>query len=143
MNEDYLRTIDGIIKTGHWITDQVSKELKEFDITEPQYNVLRTLKNAEHHPSTVQEILEQMIQNSSNVSRIVDKLLSKGLVNRETCPSNRRKMDITITKAGLAILVKLDKKVHQLHEPMYIRLDSDELKTLEKLITKLTANNHE
>ncbi len=143
MKKDYFKTIHTIIKTGHWITDQISKELKELDMTEPQYNVLRTLKIANDEPLTVQEILDGMVQKSSNVSRIIDKLLSKGLVDRQICPSNRRKMDITMTKVGHELLLEMDRKVYGLHEPMHDRLDSEELKTLDKLITKLTTNHHD
>ena len=45
---------------------------------------------------------------------IVDKLLAKGYVGRQECPSNRRKMDITITDAGVALLKELNKKVPRL-----------------------------
>ena len=69
MNKDYLRTIHQIITTGHWITDRVGQELKEFDITEPQYNVLLVLNAARPNPVTVQEILDNMVQRSSNVTR--------------------------------------------------------------------------
>ncbi len=143
MKDDYFQTIHSIIKTGHWITDQISKELKEYDITEPQYNVLRSLHMSDGQPLTVQDILEGMVQRSSNVSRIIDKLLSKGFVDRQICPSNRRKMDITITSAGKELLLKLDRKVYKLHEPMHNRLNAEELKTLNKLITKLTTTHHE
>ena len=137
MNEKYFQTIYQIITTGHWITDQVSIALKEFQITEPQYNVLRTLRAAKGKPLTVQKILEKMVQRSSNITRIVDKLLKKGYVDRKECPSNRRKMDITITETGLKILIQLDKKVAIFHEPLFHNLNTDELATLRNLIIKL------
>ena len=90
MDNQYFQAIFQIIRTGHWITDQVSRELKEFGITEPQYNVLRILRGAKGEPLTVQRILKSMVQRSSNITRIVDKLLAKGYVNRQECPSNRR-----------------------------------------------------
>ncbi len=143
MKKEFLQTLHRIIQTGHWITDQVSKELKNYDITEPQYNVLRTLMMAGESPLTVQEIQKSMIQKNSNVSRIIDKLLSKGYVNRLICPSNRRKMDITLTVQGKEMLTVLDKKVYALYDPMHHRLETKELLELEKLITKLTTNHHE
>ncbi len=97
---------------GHWITNQVSIELKEFEISEPQYNVLKILTGKKGKPNTVQEIQHRMVQRTSNVTRIVDKLIDKGLVNRQECPSNRRKMDITMTGKGKKLLVQLDNKVH-------------------------------
>ena len=137
MSKEYFHTIHQIITVGHWITDQVSKELKEFGITEPQYNVLRTLKEANGKPATVQDILEKMVQRSSNVTRIVDKLIAKGLVDRKECPSNRRKVDITLTPSGFKFLKKLDKKVEALHQPLMKNLSGEELSTLKKLIQKL------
>ena len=141
MNKQFLRTIYKIIKTGHWITDQVSQELKEFGITEPQYNVLRILKEAKGKPVTVQEILENMVQRSSNVTRIVDKLLSKGYVERQECPTNRRKLDITLTESGKALLEELDRTVYAFHKPMMANLNAQELETLRFLIKKLTTGN--
>ncbi len=137
MNQDYLSAIDQIIRTGHWITDQVSVELREFDISEPQYNVLRVLKVRSGEPITVQKIQEKMVQRTSNVTRIIDKLLDKGLVNRIECPTNRRKMDITITEKGENLLGELNKKVIAFHQPMAKNLSTEDAQTLKKLILKL------
>lgn len=133
----YFRTIHEIITTGHWITDQVSRELKEYKITEPQYNVLRTLKEANGKPLTVQFIQSKMVQRSSNVTRIIDKLILKNCVNREENRLNRRKMDVTLTEQGEKFLDKLDEKVIAMHAPLMENLTDEELKTLEILIKKL------
>ena len=137
MNIDYWGAIDQIIRTGHWMTDQVSVVLKPYGITEPQYNVLRTLRVKRGEPITVQKIQEKMVQRSSNVTRLIDKLQDKGLVNREECPTNRRRMDITITLQGLDLLEKLDEQVKQFHIPMTENLSNDEAQILKQLIIKL------
>ncbi len=133
----YYEAMYEIIKAGHWITDSVSKELKEFDIYEPQYNVLRILRGAKGKPVSVNAILENMVQRSSNVTRIVDKLHAKGLVERTLCVDDRRKMDIIITKEGIDLLKKLDKKIHDFHKPMMNNLSSKEAETLKQLIQKI------
>ena len=133
----YFEAMFEIIKTGHWITDSVSRELKEFDIYEPQFNVLRILRGAKGKPISANSILEKMIQRSSNITRIVDKLTAKGLVERTLCTDDRRKMDIVITKKGLDLLIKLDKKVEALHKPMMNNLSAEEAETLKSLIIKL------
>ncbi|MDW3192971.1 MAG: MarR family transcriptional regulator [Cytophagales bacterium] len=140
MMSNYYNAIHQIIRTGHWITDQVSQELKEHDVTEPQFNVLRILKGRKGDPVTVVEIQEQMVQRTSNVTRIIDKLLVKGLVDRQECHSNRRKMDITITEEGRAFLAVLDEKVQTFHEPMKDNLTEKELEQLDHLIQKLKGN---
>jgi len=133
----YFEAIHEIIKAGHWITDSVSKELKEYSIYEPQYNVLRILSGAKGNPISVNTILEQMVQRSSNVTRIVDKLTQKGLVERTLSDTDRRKMDIIITDKGNELLNKLDKKVKDFHKPMMNNLTQEEAESLKQLIKKL------
>ena len=135
--EIYFKTIYEIIKTGHWITDSISKTLREHNIYEPQYNVLRILSKANSEPISVNAILEQMVQKSSNVTRIVDKLTAKGLAERTLSEEDRRKMDIVITEEGKKLLKILDKKVYQFHDPMMHNLTNEEAETLRQLIKKL------
>lgn len=136
----YYPAIHEIIQTGHWITDQVGIELKEFGVTEPKFNVLRILKGKKGEPTTVNAILDQMVQRTSNVTRIVDKLAEKGLVTRKECPTNRRKMDITITQSGLDLLMELNRKAHAFHLPMMKNLNAEEAETLTRLIRKLKGS---
>ena len=144
VNSDYLKAVYQIIKTGHWITDMVSQELKEYGITEPQFNVLRILQGQKGNPITVQEIQERMVQRNSNVTRIIDKLKNKGLVDRKECPRNRRKMDITITERGKELLVPLGRKVYQFYGPMAKNLSEQEAREITRLILKLKGEkNHE
>jgi len=141
LSETYLRATLQIIKTGHWITDQVGTVLKEDGITEPQFNVLRILKGRNGSPVTVQEIQKDMVQKSSNVTRIIDKLIEKELVSRKECPSNRRKMDVLITTKGEDFLKLLNIKVSKLHEPLQGNLTEEECVTIETIIKKLTKGN--
>lgn len=137
MNVDYWGAIDQIIRTGHMITDKVAVELKPFGITEPQYNVLRTLRMKRGEPISAQKIQDKMVQRSSNVTRLIDKLQARGLVVRKECPTNRRKMDISITDEGIELLERLDEKVRDIHRPMTDNLTTEEARTLKQLILKL------
>jgi len=143
MIEKYFQTIHEIITAGHWITHVVGKEVKAYGVTEPQYNVLRTLKEARGKPVSVHAILSKMVQQNSNVTRIIDKLLAKGYVTRTECPTNRRKMDISITNEGMAMLRRLDRRVLKLHEPLMDNLNETELEQLRTLINKLNLSKHE
>ncbi len=136
-NKVYLEAILELIKTGHWITDQVGLKLKEYGLTEPQYNVMRILRGQKGKPTTVHYISQQMIQRSSNVTRIIDKLIEKELVSRAECPGNRRKMDILLTHKGANELKRLDKVVENFHSPLIANLTENEAKHLKDLIIKL------
>ena len=51
-------------------------------------------------PIALQDISNRMIDKNSNTSRLVDKLLDKGLVQQEACPADRRRVDIVLTASG-------------------------------------------
>jgi DNA-binding MarR family transcriptional regulator len=55
---------------------------------------------------SVKTITERMIDKTSNTSRLIDKLMTKQYVTRIECPKDRRKVDISITEAGLNILLE-------------------------------------
>ncbi len=135
----YFTAIFEIIKMGHALTDGVNSELKAYGITEPQFNVLRILRGRKGEPATVQSVQEDMVQKSSNVTRIIDKLIDKGYVHREQCPTNRRRVDLTITDEGLEALKTFDGVVDSFHQPMKDALTIDESVQLTNLIYKLKA----
>ncbi len=81
--------------------------LKPHGITPEQFNILRILRGQHGQPLALRDISGRMIDRNSNTSRLVDKLIAKGLVRRKTCPSDRRRVDIALTKEGLALTTTL------------------------------------
>ncbi|MEM7181262.1 MAG: MarR family transcriptional regulator [Spirochaetota bacterium] len=139
MIESYYQAVHAIITTGHLITDKVNTKLKEVASTEPQFNVLMIL-HMQKRAMSIQEIQEQMVQRSSNVSRLVDKLLAKGYVSRKENHENRRKVDIVLTATGSKHLQELNRYVAEVHEPQFNNLSERELSNLVKLIQKLKGD---
>ncbi len=101
-----------IYTTGHFSTG-FAHILKPYGLSEQQYNVLRILRDAHPSPCTLSAVSSRMIDKMSNATRLVDKLLLKGLVTRELCPDNRRKVDICITDAGLQLLYKIEPQINE------------------------------
>ena len=132
----YFRAMTGIMFTGHWLTDQLTAVLKPFGLSEPQFNVLRLLAEADGSPLAQQDIQAGMLQPSSNVSRIIDKLLAKELVNRHINPENRRKMDITLTPEGRRFLKKVTKQVLLFHTSLKSNLSDKECLHIAELLNK-------
>ena len=81
--------------------------LKPHGITPEQFNILRILRGQHGQPLALRDISGRMIDRNSNTSRLVDKLTAKGLVRRETCPNDRRRVDIALTDEGLTMTTKL------------------------------------
>jgi DNA-binding MarR family transcriptional regulator len=90
--------------TNGWLDQIILSVLKQYGLSEEQYNVLRILKGQYPNPSPLQLISGRMLNRMSNVTRLVEKLRRSGLVSREVCPANRRKVDILITQQGLTLL---------------------------------------
>ncbi len=81
--------------------------LKPHGITPEQFNILRILRGQHGQPLALRDISGRMIDRNSNTSRLVDKLITKGLVRRKTCPNDRRRVDIALTEEGLALTTTL------------------------------------
>ena len=77
-----------------------------------------------------------MVTKMSNTTRLVDKLLNKGYVNRAVCETNRRKVEIVITDLGIEILQKMDKAVSAAEKQAVSNLSRTELETLNTLLDK-------
>ncbi len=121
--DDFMKAVLNILVTADRISSMANSALKPFGVSKEQFNVLRILRGQHPNPSSLQLISERMISKSSNATRLVEKLRQKGYVERSLCPTNRRKVDILITKKGLDTLKELDPVV---------RSSSDDLRTLTK-----------
>ena len=110
--------------------------LKPFDISEQQFNVLRILRGQKGKPANLCTVNERMITKMSNTTRLVDKLLLKGYVDRIVCPKNRRKIEISITPEGAKALELMNKVVNEIQESLLQKFSEKELVTLNLLLNK-------
>jgi DNA-binding MarR family transcriptional regulator len=130
------RTLLNIMFAQNIIGDQFNEILKPVDLSAEQYNVLRILRGQKGAPTNMCSIQERMIAKTSNTTRLVDKLLLKGLVTREVCPNNRRKMEVQITQKGMNLLSELDPKVIEHEDYFAQKLAPEELEQLNNLLEK-------
>jgi DNA-binding MarR family transcriptional regulator len=124
-----------IIYTAHWLNEKMSKILSTEDITQQQYNILRILRGSECPLSTL-KIRERMLDKMSDTSRIVDRLIVKGLVEKTACIKDKRLVDITATKKGLQLLEKLDALNEQI-DSILKGVSEKEATTMNQILDKL------
>ncbi len=130
------RTVLNIMYSQNVIAEKFNDLLKTFDLSSEQFNVLRILRGQKGKPANMGIIQERMIAKTSNTTRLVDKLLLKGLVKREICELNRRKIEVTITTKGLSLLKAIDPKIEN-HERLFAaNLTKSELEQLNFLLEK-------
>jgi len=132
----YSKAIINIIYTNNWLQSLQGEIFKPFDLTMQQYNVLRILRGQYPKPTTVIAIIERMLDKMSNASRLVDKLLTKELVIRKSCPKDRRAVDIIITEKGMNILAEID-ILQNKWETKWNGLDEHEALQLSDLLDKM------
>lgn len=130
------QVIMNLMYTSQLVGEQVNEVMKQFDLSPEQFNVLRILRGQKGKPANMCVIQERMIAKTSNTTRLVDKLLLKGYVKREVCPDNRRKMEISITEKGLAMLSELDPEVDSAEMKFAHNLNHPELEQLIYLLEK-------
>lgn len=135
--DEYQKAMLNIIFTGNWLEVGASHVLKQYDLSSQQFNVLRILRGSSPKPLNLLDIQERMMDKMSNATRLVEKLRQKGLLTREQCDSNRRKVEIEITEKGKALLLELDPIMEKSQQEIMKKLTKAEAATLSTLLDKL------
>ena len=130
------RTLIHLMLIHNKVSDNISQALKPFGISTQQFNVLRILRGQQSKPANLSTLNERMVSKMSNTTRLVDKLMKKGYVDRIVCMSNRRKVEITITKEGLKSLSEMDKVMDKAEKEILVNFSDLELEQLNLLLNK-------
>ncbi len=133
---DYQKVVVNLVYTYNWITSIVKKRLSKHHVTMQQYNILRILRGQYPKPATINLLKERMLDKMSDASRIVDRLIQKGLVSRNINKKDRRAVDIIITAKGLEVLKKLDPVITP-DDILRANIGQDEVAALNALLDKL------
>jgi DNA-binding MarR family transcriptional regulator len=131
----YHRMMVNVMFTGNYLNKRIMCMLRPYGISPQQHNVLSILRGQHPKPCSLGDIQERMLDRMSNASRLVDKLLEKKLLCRDQCEGNRRKIDLTITDAGLALLKLIDEQMVDM-EHWFPGLSPDEATTIGTLLDK-------
>ena len=109
------KALVNIIYTGSFLLAKHAEVLKPYGISPQQYNVLRILRGSHPDKLTVQAIKNRMLDKTPNTTRLVDKLLTAGLVLRERCTEDRRVVYVSISDSGMHLMKELDQNENQLN----------------------------
>jgi len=130
------RTIIHFMLVNNKINESISNALRPYDVSLQQFNVLRILRGQNGKPANLSTLNERMVTKMSNTTRLVDKLILKGFVDRITCPSNRRKVEINITSEGNKVLNKMDIAMNKAEKSVLKNISEKELEQLNILFNK-------
>jgi DNA-binding MarR family transcriptional regulator len=135
---NYHKVTVNLIYTLSWMRERMRHFLEAEDLTEQQFNILRILRGSYPHPLSTLQIRERMLEKMSDTSRIVDRLVMKGLVKKVTCKEDRRLVDVVITDKGRKTLEKMDAHQDEL-DAILNNLSEKEAGTLSDLLDKLRS----
>ncbi|MCW8824164.1 MAG: MarR family transcriptional regulator [Ignavibacteriaceae bacterium] len=125
---------------SNYIHSKLDSLCTSFDITLAQFNVLRILKGAHPNSYPRSEIIKRMVEPAPDVTRLIDRLVNDGLVERFISAEDRRLSMSRITKKGINLLIKINPEVDKFLSDYSSALNKNEKETLslicEKLYTK-------
>lgn len=127
------RAFTNIIFTSNWILNRIAVALKPTGLSLQQFNVLSILHGQPRHTATVNLIKDRLIDRMPNVSRLVNKLLEKGLIAKERNASDQRVVYVKLTPAGL----ELKKQGRIIIDNRIIELSDVEADLLNELLEKI------
>jgi DNA-binding MarR family transcriptional regulator len=128
-----------IERTAAVLAHAFGDELKAYDVTPTQYNVLRILRGAGREGLCRNEVRDRLISQVPDVTRLLDRLEDSGLIERERSTTDRRQVSTRITSSGLALLRKLDEPVIEIQKRYLGHLSEKQLKMLSELLTLARA----
>ena len=132
------KVIIALIKINYEINIQFMMALKPYGISIQQFNVLRILRGQKGIAANLSTVQERMINKMSNTTRLIDKLIDKSFVERVVCKENRRKIELFITKEGLAFLKDIDPIIDKVEEKIVGSLNNE---NKEKILSILNQFN--
>ena len=131
-----------LVTAGH-LREKVDAACEAHGITQPQFNVLRILRGA--HPGGYPrcEIAARMLERAPDVTRLIDRLAAARLVERVRGPADRRLSVTRITRAGLALVGKLDEPIDAISREVALRVSRRDLEALSRICETIYGVNGE
>lgn len=125
-----------LLRTVSWLKLQMKAFLDRFDLTQQQFNALQILRESHPKPLSTKEITERMVDHNADTSRVVNRLVRKGLVSKKTSPDDKRLVSIVISKEGKDLLKQIDDRQKDLDD-ITSRLSQDQVDVLNQLLDEL------
>jgi DNA-binding MarR family transcriptional regulator len=128
-----------VMRTAEVISQQGASLLKSFDLSANQYNVLRILRGSRDTGLTCGQIGERMISRDPDITRLLDRLESRGLIARERSEADRRVVVAHISAAGLSLLHEMDPEILSYNRRFFESFGAKKLRQLIELLEEARA----
>lgn len=130
----HQKAVINLIYTANWVHNRHQGFFKKFGITAQQFNILRILKGQQPNSLSATGIKSRLLDQNSDVSRLLDRMVLKKLITKTTCPGDKRAFDVRISDEGLDLLARID--VYQNEIDHVVTLTEEEATLLSDLLDK-------
>jgi MarR family transcriptional regulator, organic hydroperoxide resistance regulator len=130
-----------LLRTADVVRRRLARVVAPQGITLQQYNVLRILRGAGGEPMAALDIAGRLIEETPGVSRLLDRLVLKKLIQRDRCSADRRRLECSITAKGMELLERLEKPVLAADSGAMDGLTAREVATLNELLARIRRHN--
>lgn len=127
-------TVMELIRTADELRRYFTDFYEPHDITPQQYNVLRILRGVHPESLPTMEIAEKMVEKTPGITRLLDRLEEKGLIARERPAEDRRRVLISISSEGIALLSVLEDPVRKATKAVLQGLSGEEVEQLYSML---------
>lgn len=110
-SSEWHKATVNIVYTSNWVNFLLEQRATNYGLTLQQFNVLRILRGQYPHPTKNTLLRERMLSKTVDISRLVDRVVNKGLVSRKSSTSDKRAVDLLITDAGLELLERMEEEM--------------------------------
>lgn len=131
-----------VMRTAATFRKGVSKTLKPFELTAPQYNILRILRGAPEDGLPCSEVGDRLVSQDPDVTRLLDRLEKRGLVTRGRSLTDRRVVNARITSTGQDLVDQLDGPINNVHETQLGHMKKKRLRELIELLEKVRGDDN-
>lgn len=119
-----------ITRTAEILSQRTADFLRDYQLSQAQYNVLRILRGAEPEGATCSQISERMITRDPDITRLLDRLEARNLVSRERSKEDRRVVMTRISAGGLTLLGSIDEPLRNYLRDRMGQMDKAGLESL-------------
>ncbi len=131
------KTVVNLMFTAFSVRKEANSFLKDFNLSEPQYNILRILRGSYPKELSCSDIQGLMLQGSSNVTRLVDRLIKKGFVYSELSGEDKRKRLCLLTDSGAMYLGFLDYKIDKFCAQFFKGLKKEDIAMMNEMLDEI------
>ena len=131
----HLKALVVFLRSSQTLQEKVKKDMEQYGVNPTEFAVLELLYHKGEQP--IQHIGKKILLASSSITYVVDKLESKGFVERKACKTDRRVTYAHITEEGKSFMDRAFPQHEEAIKELFGDFSEEELKTMIGLMKKV------